>query len=145
MIAYLKGKVLFKNQESIIIGTDGIGYLVFLSSNSLKRTELDETIEVFISTHLQREKIELYGCLCREEFSLFVFLEKLAGIGPKTALSLASIGSLANLKTELEKKNSLLLASIRGLGIKRKQRLIKELGSELKNLESDPLKQERLF
>ena len=134
MFGYLKGKIVLKGKNFLIVETGGVGYKVFLSKEALKRIKEKDTIEVFVRLCLKRETIELYGCLDQKEFELFEFLEKMPGIGPKTALPLASIGSLEELKKAVDKKDDKLFKSVKGMGLKRRQRLILELTGQLKDL-----------
>ncbi len=136
MIGYLKGKILFKGKDFLIIEVNGVGYKVFVSKNTFPKVDNQKgEVEFFVWPYLKRETIELYGCPNQEEFSLFTLLEALPGIGPKTALSLASIGSLEKLKRAVEKEDDEFLSSIGGIGKKRRQRLLLELTGKLREIE----------
>jgi len=135
MIGYLKGKILFKGKDFLIVEVNQIGYKVFVSRATLSGlADHQGEVEFFVWPHLKRETIELYGCPNQKEFTLFTLLEALPGIGPKTALSLASIGSLEKLKKAIEKEDDEFLASIRGIGKKRRQRLLLELTGKLREI-----------
>ena len=141
MIGYLKGEILLKDKDFLIVNVNGVGYKVFVSEYALEKTLKNKSeIELFVFLYLKRETIELYGCSTQKEFELFQILEKMAGIGPKTALSLACFGSLAELKKAIEKKDTEQHKLFKGIGGKRLQRLSLELtgkiqGSEKKDFE----------
>ena len=135
MIGYLKGEILLKHKDFLIVNVNGVGYKVFVSECSLEKTLKNKSeIELFVFPYLKRETIELYGCLTQKEFELFQLLEKMAGIGPKTALSLASFGSLADLKKAIEKEGAAQHKLFKGIGRKRLQRLSLELTGKVQDL-----------
>lgn len=135
MIGYVKGKIIAKGRDFLIVGSNGVGYKVFVSKNTLTMSEKKAEIEFFTWPYLKRETIELYGCPSEKEFEVFQVLEKMSGIGPKTALSLASFGSLEKLKKALEQKDDKLFVQVKGMGQKRLQRLMLELTGKVGNME----------
>lgn len=136
MIGYLKGKILLKSKGFVIVDVNGVGYKVFVSEYALEKTLKNKSeTELFVFPYLKRETIELYGCPTQKEFELFQVLEKMAGIGPKTALSLASFGSLAELKKVIEGENAEQHKLLKGIGRKRLQRLSLELTGKIQGLE----------
>lgn len=131
MIGYIKGKIILKGEDFLIVESNGVGYKVFVSQEALKKAGKSQSqIEVFVWPYLKRTTIELYGCLTQKEFEVFEVLEGMVGIGPKTALSLAAFGSLKNLKTAIEKKDA-NIKEIKGVGPKRLKRLMVELTGKI--------------
>ena len=142
MIAYLKGNIISRGEDFLILETGGVGYKVLVSEESLKNLSQKKEAEFFIFTYLKRETIELYGCPNPEEFSIFEILEKMSGVGPKTALSLASIGSLKKLKKAVETKDKKKFPQLKGVGKKRMQRILLELTGKFKEMEKKALEQD---
>ena len=147
MISYLEGKVIFKGKDFLILNVNGVGYKIFLAEKALQKIERAKPpCKLFIFLYLKRTTIELYGLLSPEELKLFETLEAIAGIGPKTALSLASFGTLEDLKKAIKEKDSKLFSQIRGMGKKRTQRLILELTDSFEELEKkDSSKEDEVF
>ncbi len=137
MIGYLKGKVFLKGGGFIILEINGVGYKVVMVEINLEKLEEGSIAEVFTWPHLRRETIDLYGCLSREEFSLFEILEKMPGVGPKTALLLASAGSLEKLKKAIEEKDEEFLSRMKRVGQKKTQRVLLELTGKIKKMEKE--------
>lgn len=136
MISYLKGKVIFKGKDFVILDVNGVGYKIFLTQKTLQKVvEKKSILKLFTFLCLQRTTIELYGFLNFEELKLFEVLEEIPRIGPKTALSLASFGSLEKLKKAIETKEEKFLAPLKGIGRKRIQRIILELTGKFKEIE----------
>lgn len=146
MIGYIQGKILQKGEDFLIVEAGGIGYKVFVSEKTLEKIPKKQTkVELFVWPYLKRTTIELYGCLTQKEFDIFEALEGLPGIGPRTALSLASFGSLQELKRAI-KKGDTNLTRIKGIGKKRLQRLMLELTGKLENFKrEDPSEKDEVL
>ena len=134
MIGYIKGRVILRGEDFLIVESGDVGYKVFVSEKTLGKTNTGKSqIKLFIWPHLKRTTIELYGCPTQKEFNVFQELESMTGIGPKTALSLASFGSLEKLKKAIETKDD-RIREIKGIGQKRLQRLMLELTGKIAGL-----------
>src|SRR3989344_2763464 len=93
MIAYLKGKVFLRDSEYIILETGGVGYKVFVPQNLISQFEVGQEAEVFCALQLRKdETLELYGVTSSEALKLFQVFRDVSGIGPKAAMTLASLG-----------------------------------------------------
>ncbi len=132
MIYYLKGKVGFKNDKIVVLEVSGVGYKIFCSPGTLRSIPSNQEIEIFTHLHLKEDTIELYGFLKQEELDLFGILYSISGIGPKTAMMLASLGSLEKLKEIME--SGKLPPEIKGIGQKRMQKILLELTGKIKEL-----------
>ena len=136
MISFLEGKVIFKGKDFVILNVGGVGYKVFLAKSTLEKISTKKSpLKLFTFCYLQRTTIELYGFLSFKELELFEILEVIPGIGPKTALALASFGSLEKLKKAIKTKDEKLFSQIKGIGKKKIQRLILELTGKFEELE----------
>jgi len=134
MIHYLKGKIAYKNNKSLIIENQGMGFKVFCSPNTLKKVPQEGEIKIFTYLYLREEVAELYGFLTEKELELFEVLNDISGIGPKTAMMLASLGSLENLKKIMEQGQ--LPPEIKGIGKKKMQKILLELTGKIKELKT---------
>ncbi len=138
MINYLNGKVILKEKDYLILDVNGVGYKIFVSKESIEKVKKDSVISVFTFLYLKRETIDLYGCLNQDQYKLFQILEKMSGIGPKTAIALAGFESVGNIKKAIETNDPIFQARAKGVGKKRIQMLILELtGNTGKPLEKD--------
>jgi len=132
MIYSLAGKIIHKDNKSLIMENQGIGYKIFCSPNTLKNISEGQEARIFTYLFLREDAAELYGFLTKEELELFETLNSISGIGPKTALLLASLGSLEKLKEMME--SSKLPSEIKGIGQKRTQKILLELTGKIKEL-----------
>lgn len=132
MIHSLTGKITHKDDRFAVLENQGIGYKVFCSLNTLKKVSEGQEVKIFTYLHLREDAAELYGFLFAEELKLFEILNGISGIGPKTAMMLASLGSLEKLKEVMEKGQ--LPPEIKGIGQKRMQKILLELTGTIKKL-----------
>ena len=91
MIGFLRGKVLFREGDSIILDVNGVGYKVRVASDVLVKGALGMPLELFIYTHVREDIIALFGFLESLDIKLFENLIGVSGIGPKLALSIFSL------------------------------------------------------
>lgn len=127
MINYLKGKIILKGKDYLILDVNGVGYKIFISKESIEKVKKDSVVSLFTFLYLKRETIDLYGCLTQEQYELFQTLEKMSGIGPKTAIALADFSTVENIKKAIENNDPVFQSRAKGIGKKRIQMLILEL------------------
>lgn len=125
MIACLKGKIVKKYTDSIIIDVSGIGYRVFVLPSLLA----EEGGSIFLYTHLyiREDAMVLYGFSSEDELYLFELLISVSGIGPKAGLGILSVGSVETIKKAIAEGRSDILKSVSGVGSKIADRAILEL------------------
>lgn len=133
MIAYLKGRVISRNDNFVVLDVNGVGYKVFLSPKNISQLKEGQERELFISCFLKRETIELYGFFSQDEMRFFELLNNISGIGPKASLAITSLGTLDELKEAIENNNQRFFDGIKGVGKKKIQKIILEIGGEIKN------------
>lgn len=132
MIAFIKGKIVFKNENHIIIENQSIGFKVFVSHKTAEQVFINKEVCLFTFLFTANDKMELYGFLSLEELNLFEKLEKLSGIGPKAALKITSLGTIDDLKKAVENNDQDYFSQIKGIGQKKIQKIILEIGGSFK-------------
>ncbi len=129
MISHILGKVIYKDDKKIILDKTGIGFEVFMAPNNLKELNVGEEKDIYTFLFLGEKVMELYGFLTTKELELFKTLKGVSGVGPKTAMSLAVIGSLEKLKETLEKGE--MPGEIKGVGVKKLQKILLEITGKI--------------
>ena len=132
MIQYLKGKIEFLDSKFLVIEVGSVGYKVFCSPDTLKREQEGQEVRIFTHLQVKEDALELYGFLSEEELELFGVLNGISGIGPKTAMMLASLGPLEKLRKMMEAGK--LPPEIKGIGQKRMQKILLELTGKIKEI-----------
>ncbi|OGW22381.1 MAG: Holliday junction DNA helicase RuvA [Nitrospinae bacterium RIFCSPLOWO2_12_FULL_47_7] len=132
MIAYLKGKLIYKSPVHVIIDVSGVGYQVFIPlSTYYALPELHGDISLKIYTHMTEDALKLFGFLSSEEQKSFETLISINKVGPKLALTILSGISAQDLITAITNNDLARLSSIHGVGRKTAERLVLEMKDKL--------------
>ena len=89
MIAYLKGKLVIKSVDYIVIDVQGIGYKVYMSKTAIDKLEEEKEIKVYTYLKVREDDISLFGFNTLEELHMFELLISVGGIGAKSAIALS--------------------------------------------------------
>ena len=90
MIAYLKGNIMTKSEEYIILEVQGIGYKVYMSKKSIDELAEEGQVKVYTYLKLREDDISLFGFSSNEELHMFELLISVGGIGAKSAIAILS-------------------------------------------------------
>ncbi len=132
MIAYLKGILIQKSTNQVILDVGGVGYRTWIPlSTYLKLGSVDETVELHIYTHLTDNSLSLYGFSSDEEKEIFLKLISISGIGPKLALNILSGIEASDLEDAIKRSDVARIALIPGIGKKTALRIAVELQEKL--------------
>src|SRR5215472_1541048 len=132
MIGQLRGALIDKRPNQVVIDVNGVGYQVQipLSTFAALGSLHSETI-LLIHTHLREDQIALYGFLTARERQCFELLISASGVGPALALKILSGMSLEELVTAIRKGDVVQLKRIPGVGQKTAERMVVELRDKL--------------
>ena len=132
MIAHLRGKLIARHPNQVIVETTGVGYDVTISVPTFSELpSLGSEVALHIHTHVREDQISLYGFLRMEEKQLFEKLLTVSGIGPKLAITILS-GMPADEMTGAIRGNDVArLTKIPGIGRKTAERMVLELRDKL--------------
>lgn len=135
MIAALTGKVLIKGLDRVVVDVAGVGYEVFLTTDTLAKLH-DSSADVFLLIHTQvrDDAIVLYGFLENEEKEMFLHLITVSGVGPKLALAALSGMRVADLCRAIAARDIKLLSTLQGVGKKTAERICVELKDKVGHL-----------
>ncbi|MDN4164693.1 Holliday junction branch migration protein RuvA [Cytophagales bacterium LB-30] len=139
MIAYLEGKLAYKDPTYVIIDVGGIGYQVKISLHTYALVKSEEKIRLQTYLHIKEDSHTLYGFYDTEEKSLFSSLISVSGVGPSTALMMLSSLHPSEIRQAILAEDVRTIQSIKGIGAKSAQRLILELKDKMKKGDGDML------
>jgi holliday junction DNA helicase RuvA len=132
MIAYLKGKLTLKSTGPAVVEVNGIGYEVYVSTDTLSRLPAEgQDVTLFIHHHFAEADQKLYGFISREDKSFFELLITVKGIGPKIALGIMSGASTDQITEAIASKDVARIASFPGIGRKGAERVVLELKDKI--------------
>ncbi len=129
MIYYLKGKIVIRKEEFLVIDVGGMGYKVLVSPEVKDSLKENATLYCFVQKGEKEDRI--YGFKSEENLKLFERLLKISGIGPKTALTIASCASMEELKKGIEKEDKKVMEKIFSAGEKKGQQVIFEISRKM--------------
>jgi len=144
MIGFLKGKIVAKTKEAVILDTGGVGYEVILSDRTLENLEQGKETSLFIFTHWS-EEIKLFGFETIEEREIFKRLISVSGVGPKSALSIISISEISDLEKAILNSDISYFRRASGIGEKTARKIIFELSGNLEFLSKASFQQDEFF
>ena len=136
MIAYLKGKIIAKPNNYLIIETAGVGYQVFAGENFLADAKTGSEQEIYIHHQVREDASDLYGFPDLEDLNLFELLLSVSGVGPKSALAVLSLASSDDIKEAIVRGDASLLTKVSGIGKKTAERLVLELKNKVMRVSS---------
>ncbi|HTR45148.1 MAG TPA: Holliday junction branch migration protein RuvA [Thermodesulfovibrionales bacterium] len=131
MIGSLRGRLISKRPDNVLVEAAGVGYLVSVPVNLLAALPA-EGAEVFlyVHTHVREDALQLYGFPSEDEKRIFTTLLAISGIGPKMALNILSM-PVKDFLRALDTEDVAMLCRVPGLGKKTAHRLILELKEKL--------------
>ena len=128
MIAYLKGDILKKDENTCIVLVNNVGYLVRMTKQNI--ATLQQQVELYIYSNIKEDAFELYGFESFEDKAFFEQLISVNKVGPKTALNILELGA-DKVKIAISSDDVNFLKSASGLGKKGAERVILELKGKL--------------
>ncbi len=132
MIAHLRGSILEKHPNRIVIDVNGVGYDVFVPLSTFYGLgEPGAAIALRIHTHVREDAFLLYGFATLLEQELFERLIGVSGIGAKVALAVLSGIEPQELIRAIERGDLARLTAIPGVGKKTSERIVLELKDRL--------------
>jgi Holliday junction DNA helicase RuvA len=135
MIAFLRGRVLDKHPNRLILDVQGVGYEVHVPLSTYYDVG-DEGADVSlrVHTHVREDALQLYGFLTPLEQQLFERLIGISGIGPKLAIAVLSGIDARELVVAVQRGDVARLTSIPGVGKKTAERIVLELKDRLQQI-----------
>jgi Holliday junction DNA helicase RuvA len=126
VIAAVRGEVIARGHDHVVIDVSGIGYKVFVPRQPADR-------EVVLHTHqvVREDDQSLYGFESRDELALFEMLISVSGVGPKAGLAMLSVARPSEIAAAIGSGDTSVLARAPGVGKKTAERLIVDLKSKV--------------
>ncbi len=137
MISQLTGEISFQEENFIILNVSGVGYKLFVSTETFESSK-NKSKEITFWTYLavRETALDLYGFLEKSEMNFFALLITISGIGPKTALGILNVASVNTLVSAISSEDTSYLTKVSGIGAKNAQKIILELKNKISKIES---------
>ncbi len=138
VIAHLRGRLLAKRPNQVIVDCGGVGYDVTISVPTFSELAAEGAeVSLYIHTHVREDALALFGFLHPQEKQLFERLLTVSGIGPKLAMTVLSMAAL-EVVGAIRGNDVTRLTKIPGVGKKTAERMILELKDKLEPFGAAP-------
>jgi len=135
MIAHLRGLLLTKSPNQIVVECAGVGYEVAISVTTFSALPNEGAqVALHIYTNVREDQIALFGFAETQEKRLFEKLLTISGIGPKLAITVLSGISAERLVTAIRGGDHATLTRVPGIGKKTAERVVLELKDKLEEM-----------
>jgi len=132
VIGSLRGRLLDRGADEILVEVGGIGYRVTVTPATVVAIgDLGDDVFVYVHHHVREDAQTLYGFPTRDERACFEILIGAHGVGPSLALAILSVHSPESLRRTLADDDVASLCLVPGVGRKTAARLLVELKSRL--------------
>ncbi|HTA58395.1 MAG TPA: Holliday junction branch migration protein RuvA [Candidatus Baltobacteraceae bacterium] len=132
MIGLLRGRLLEKRPNQVILDVGGVGYLVAVPLSTFAAlADLHAEVTLLIHTHVREDALALYGFLSAREKHFFELLLGASGVGPSLALKILSGMNVEELVPAIRTGDLARLTKIPGVGRKTAERMVVELKDKL--------------
>lgn len=134
MIELLAGVTHLKNEDSVIVLNNGIGYLIYVTQRDLNELSIEENVIFHTFLNVKEKGLELYGFISQDYKKMFNLLLNVDGVGCKSALKIMNLISPSQLSSYVKNKDIKTLSSIKGISKKMAENLIIKLPSNIDRL-----------
>ena len=135
MIALLRGTLVEKHPNQVIVEAGGVGYDVLIPISTYSALpEAGSEVRLRIHTHVREDTLALFGFLTSEEKTIFERLISVSGIGPSLAVKVLSGMATSDLIPAIRNGSVEQLVRIPGVGLKTAERMVLELKDKLEGI-----------
>lgn len=133
MYYYIKGTLVQKSDNFIVVDANGVGYMIYTSQNTISNVgETGSAVTIYTYLHVREDVMDLFGFGTVEEKNTFMHLISVSGVGPKAALAILSVTTPAKFAVAVVTNDVKMITRAAGVGPKLAQRVILELKDKLK-------------
>jgi Holliday junction DNA helicase RuvA len=132
MISSLRGKVVARMLDGVVLDVNGVGYRVQTTLRALRKASSggeEVTLDTYL--HVREDALQLYGFAEPVERELFEHFLSVSGVGPKVALAILSGSTPADLRRAIALEDTTRFVAIPGIGKKTAERVVLELKEKI--------------
>ena len=134
MISRLHGEVVEIDGDSIVLDVNGVGYEVACTTALLSRVSLGTRAIFSVYTDVREDAIRLFGFDSVAERHIFLLLNRVSGMGPRSSLDVVSNVAIRDLLRAIGSGDVRALMTIKGVGKKKAERIVVELRDLVANM-----------
>lgn len=132
MISYIRGELVYIENEKVIVDVGGVGYGIYMSAQAMGLLpQTGNEVKIHTYLNVREDAMQLFGFLTRDDLNVFRLLISVSGIGPKGGLSILSKLSPDDLRFAVMTGDVKAISAAPGIGKKTAEKLIIELKDKL--------------
>jgi Holliday junction DNA helicase RuvA len=132
MIAGLRGTLLSKGGDHVVVDVQGVFYKVFVPGTVVAEVGAEgETLTLFTHLYVREDQLALFGTRTAQQMEMFETLLNVSGVGPKMALAILGTLPVDTLQNAIAQGDLTLLTRVPGVGKKLAQRMVLDLRGKL--------------
>ncbi len=135
MISSLRGNVVARMLDGVVLDVNGVGYRVQTTLRALRKAQARGEVTLDTYLHVREDALQLYGFAEPAERELFEHFLSVSGVGPKVALAILSGSTPADLRRAIALEDTTRFVAIPGIGKKTAERVVLELKEKIGALE----------
>ena len=139
MIYQVKGRLISKDMDFVVLEVGGIGLKILSTLNTIRTINGEGEVLLYTYLHVREDALDLYGFHSLLEKEVFLLLIGISGIGPKLANTILSGILPDELKEKIISGDINALTSVPGVGSKTAKRIIIELKDKFTKIEKDSI------
>lgn len=133
MIGSLRGKIINIFDTSILLEVNNTGYQVNIGARNLANIQKNDQLFVYIHTAVREDDISLFGFFDIADKEIFLKLNKVSGVGAKTALNIIGVLDARAIIDAILFENKAAFTQVSGIGAKAAARIINDLKDKVEN------------
>ena len=131
MYEFIEGDLVHIHPTYLVLQANGIGYQLYCANPYRWQEYLAQRVKIFVELIVREDSMTLYGFKELSEKQLFLTLNKVSGIGPKSAMSILALDDHQGLVEAIEASDSKYLMKFPGVCKKTAQQMILDLQGTL--------------
>ena len=136
MISQLRGTVVARMLDGVVLDVNGVGYRVQTTLRALRKAQAKGEVTLDTYLHVREDALQLYGFADASERELFEHFLSVSGVGPKVALAILSGSTPADLRRAIVLEDTTRFIAIPGIGKKTAERVVLELKEKIGPIDS---------
>jgi len=138
MIGSLQGTVAHILADHILLNVNGVGYQLYLPARVMGGLVKGDELFVFVHTSVREDDISLFGFLDASDKTIFLELNKVSGVGAKTALAILGVMGAQEIIDAISFEDKASFTRVSGIGPKAATRIINDLKDKVAKLPGSP-------
>jgi holliday junction DNA helicase RuvA len=132
MIRMVRGAVIARGRDYLVIDVGGVGYKVFVPEPAALAASTDDVIMLHTYLQVREDALNLFGFADAEELAMFEMLLGVNGVGPKVALATLGVLNPDMLRTAIASEEPAMIARVPGVGKRTAEKIVLELRDKVK-------------